>query len=127
MNTHRLENISFYKDNLEEEMKIIKIKGGFSCDEERAKEILELINSKSSIDVEDNLYSNLSSFGITCNMKSLERIKFLEEQEIENKKKKEQFEIDKVLAEIWYNSLNKEEQNYVRVLSQSKFLVTAQG
>jgi hypothetical protein len=127
MNTHRLENISFYNSDIDDFMKIIKIKGGFSCSEEKAWEILDIINTNQPMEVEGNFYSRLLGYGITCDMLSLEGIKRREEAAIQRKKEEEEFEIQKNLADLWFNNLSKTEQEYVKILGQTKFFVTAVG
>lgn len=121
MNKYRLENISFYKDDIDEAMKIVKIKGAFSCDDAKAKEILDLIDSKSYIEIEDTeVYSNMIRFGLNANMRSLERIKFLEDEEKKRIAFQENIRINKPLAEAWYNNLSEEEQNFVDILHIGK-------
>lgn len=129
MNTHRLEKISFYNSNIDDFMKIIKIKGGFSCDEERALEILDIINTNTnqSMEVEGNFYSRLLGYGITCDMLSLEGIKRREEAAIQRKKDKEELEIKQNLANLWFEQLSETEKEYVKILGHTKFFVTAVG
>ncbi len=127
MNTHRLENICFYNSDIDDVMKIVKIKGAFSCDEERAWEILAIINSNQSMEVEGTIYSRLLGYGITSNMLSLKNIKLREEAAIQRKKEEEEFEIQKNLADLWFNNLSKTEQEYVKILGHTKFFVSAVG
>lgn len=127
MNTHRLENICFYNNDIDDFMKIIKIKGGFSCNEERAWEILDIINTNQSMEVEGNFYSRLLGYGITCNMLSLEGVKKREEAAKQRKKDEEQFEVNKKLAYAWFEQLSQVEKEYVKILGHTKFFVSAVG
>ena len=60
-------------------------------------------------------------------MLSLEGIKKREEAAIQRKKEKEEFEIQKNLADLWFNNLSKTEQEYVKILGHTKFFLTAVG
>lgn len=122
-----LSNISFSKDSISDEMKLIKIKGAFKCDDDKSREILELINTKSTIEVEDGIYSNAISFGIISNCTSVELIQRREREDREKKEYWEEIESKKEFAYKWFEGLGEEEKKYVEILSLYKFIITATG
>lgn len=122
------EHVRFSSEIIDENLKIIKIKGGFSCNDDEAREILKKIEAKENIVIEGYHHKNLIGFGINCyTIISEEGFKNREKEKLEEEKKEQQFEIDKTLAEMWFNSLNETEQNYVKILSWTKFYTAAQG
>lgn len=127
MSRYVIENVSFYTSNLSEEMQLIKIKGAFSCDDNRAREILEdIINSKSII-VEKDIYRDLVGFGISCRFTSEETYKKLEEEKQKAKQEHQEY-LEKIKrANAWFETLSEEERENVKILGHTKFFVSPVG
>jgi hypothetical protein len=116
-----ISNMSFSSRSLDGEMKLLKIKGAFQCDETRAEEILKVINDKGTIESERSVSGELMRFGIYSDFESFEDIEIKKQRAVEKEEMKKRFEIQKNLANSWFESLSEEEKEYVQILSHSRF------
>lgn len=125
MSKYIIENLRFDSENLSEEMKIVKIKGAFSCDENRAAEILSDVIAGNNIVVDTNIYRNLVSFGMNCCFSSEEEVKRKQELKVKAKEEHLQY-LEKIKrADAWFETLTDEQKEFVQILGYTKFRVSA--
>lgn len=118
--THQISNISFRTSGLSEDMYLIKIQGAFKCNEAEAKLILEKINSKETLVGTINTRHDMSVYGIDCSSVSFEDLEFRKQKQVEEEEQQALFKIELDKANAWFETLSKEEQVYVELLSVSR-------
>lgn len=112
-----LTNINFTNSSIDDSVKLIKIKGAFKCTEERAIEILKIINQKESMEVEGkSILIDMIGFGINCNASTHQEIEDRKRREELRKKEAEEFEIKRQKASEWFENLTEEEKEFVGIL-----------
>lgn len=125
MNRYRLKNINFdyskNRDDLSEDMKIIKIVGAFNVSVEEAKRILVKINNKESIDFVSLSHLKLTEFGMCANKEDLEVTARREQEEKDRQLFWKNHKKTVPLAEAWYESLGAEHKKFVDTLVLSRY------
>jgi len=114
--------IMFDPEPVSESAKLIKIKNGFLVDDERAKEILGYINSGRVLTMTLNEGADPYVYGIKYNsitIKDKERIKKIEEDR--QKRWDHEAEVLKK-ANVWFDTLSKEEQEMITILGHYRFV-----
>lgn len=118
--THQISNITFRTSGLSEETYLIKIQGAFKCDEDEAKLILEKINAGEILTGTTNTRHEMSVYGIECSSISFEDLDLKKQRKAEEEEQQALFEIELEKANIWFETLSKEERVYVELLSLSR-------
>jgi len=125
--THQISNISFNTSGLSEEMYLIKIQGGFKCNEDEAKLILEKIKAGEILTGTAETRNQLSAYGIYCSSISFEDLESKKQRQVEEEESRIQLEINLNKANSWFEGLSKEEQKYVELLGFHRFYLVATG
>ena len=110
-------NIKFDPEPESIDLKLLKIKNGFMCDEDEAKRILEVINSKGNLEITHNQNYNAYKFGIKFNSKSFSQIEREAQLKSEREEKEKQLELKRIEARKWFNTLNEKDKEFVKVLA----------
>lgn len=121
MKTHLASFVHFYDSGISEEMKLIKIKGAFQCSSDEAKEILEKIKKRESIEIDGKIEHEMKCFGINAHVESFDNIRLNEEKEKQKQIEKESYLKEVELANEWFENIPKEQQRFVEVLGHTKF------
>ena len=135
-NNVQASNLSFYGDNrhipgvnrvitnqISDDLKIIKIKGVFECNDNEAFDILEKIKAKETFLVSQKNVDMMMRYGIDGHFETLESIENKRLHDLKLKAEIEQYEKEKQIALDWFEKLPEEEKNYVEILAHNKFIL----